>query len=276
MSRFPITRSLARGAWVSSSSVNDSEFREALLSVMEAKRHWAWPAFTTGLVRRERLHLHLEQEYATYVRDFPVLVARAYVACPIAEARRELVRNVYEEETGGLFAGRPHPELFLEYPRGLGMDLGRFESVELLPAARSYRALIDETTLNRGWEVAASVTTIFLEGTPDERRELEADRPHSPPPLEEHPLVRHYGLPLEHLALTKAHRVAELDHRRAAWHVVVDLAEQKAREQVVSSMREVLIAWQGYRDQVATVCGIERDPTGALLRTGAADPCLDR
>src|SRR6188768_3865197 len=112
-----------------------SEFREALLGVMDHKTHWAWGAFTSGQVARERLHVHLEQEYATYVRDFPVLVGRAYVACPIAEARRELLANVYEEETGGLFAGRPHPELFLEYPRGLGMDLTRFERIVLLPKA---------------------------------------------------------------------------------------------------------------------------------------------
>ena len=69
-------------------------FREALLSVMDQKTHWAWPGFTSGKVPRERLHIHLEQEYATYVRDFPVLVARAYVACPVAEAHRELIANV--------------------------------------------------------------------------------------------------------------------------------------------------------------------------------------
>src|SRR6478752_6586059 len=104
------------------------DFREALLGIMERKKHWAWSAVTNGLVARDRLHIHLEQEYATYVRDFPILVARAYVVCPIAAARRELIENVYEEETGGLHAGRPHPDLFLEYPRGLGMDLGRFET----------------------------------------------------------------------------------------------------------------------------------------------------
>ncbi|MCB9612325.1 MAG: iron-containing redox enzyme family protein [Sandaracinus sp.] len=105
------------------------DFREALLSVMERKKHWAWPRFTSGEVDKSRLHVHLEHEWEVYVRDFPVLVARAYVQCPIAIVRRELVENVYEEETGGLAAGRPHPELFLEYPRGLGMDLARFDAV---------------------------------------------------------------------------------------------------------------------------------------------------
>ena len=119
-------------------------FREALLSVMERKTHWAWPRFTSGDVAAERLHIHLEHEYEVYVRDFPVLVARAYVQCPIAEVRRELAENIYEEETGGLVAGRPHPELFLEYPKGLGMDLSRFEQVELLPGAARYRAFLDD------------------------------------------------------------------------------------------------------------------------------------
>lgn len=230
---------------------------------MEQKTHWAWPAFTSGLVPRERLHIHLEQEYATYVRDFPVLVARAYVACPLAEARRELIANVYEEETGGLFAGRPHPELFLEYPRGLGMEIARFENVSLLPAAAAYRALIDTATLNRGWAVAAAVTTLFLEGTANERRDVFSDRPHSPPPLEEHPLVRHYGLPIEHLALTKAHRAVEGDHRKSAWRVILDFVEPNERGRVVDSMREMGRAWQAYRDEVAAACGIGRGADGS-------------
>jgi pyrroloquinoline-quinone synthase len=236
---------------------------------MERKVHWAWPGFTSGLVPRERLHVHLEQEYAVYVRDFPVLVARAYVGCPIAEARRELIANVYEEETGGLAAGRPHPELFLEYPRGLGMDLTRFAAVELLPMARRFRDTLDHATLARGWETAAAVTTLFLEGTPREREELEPrGAPRPQPPLEDHPLVRHYGLPVEHLALTKAHRSVEGDHRRAAWTVILDHVDPTARPGVVQAMEETLAAWHAYRDAVAEACGLVRGPNGeALLRT---------
>jgi pyrroloquinoline-quinone synthase len=236
-------------------------FREALLAVMEEKRHWAWPAFTSGLVPRDRLHVHLEQEYATYVRDFPVLVARAYVNCPLAEARRELIANVYEEETGGLVAGRPHPELFLEYPRGLGMDLRRFERVELLGAAADYRAFLDDATEERGWAVAAAVTTLFLEGTANERAELGGAAP-PPAPLREHPLVRHYGLPLEALALTKAHRAVEGSHRQAAWRVVLEFVEPGDRPAVVTAMQEALASWKRYRDDVALACGVVRGLDG--------------
>jgi Iron-containing redox enzyme len=248
-----------------------AQFQERLLDVMEHKRHWAWPAFTSGLVPKDRLHLHLEQEYATYVRDFPVLVARAYVACPIPEARRALIENVYEEETGGLHAGRPHPELFLEYPRGLGMDLSRFEQVELGPAARRYRELIDDATLRRGWEVAAAVTTLFIEGTAYDRGELDPKAQRRPEPaLEEHPLVLHYGLPLERLALTRAHRAVEGSHRAAAWRVVTEYVAQGARAGVEANMRQALAAWLEYRDEVACAVGLGRGPDGAPYPSEAA------
>lgn len=227
---------------------------------MERKVHWAWPAFNQGRVAKALLHVHLEQEYATYVRDFPVLLGRAFVQCPIAEVRRELAENLYEEETGGVSAGKPHPELFLEYPRGLGMDVSRFEHVEYLPGAASYRRVLDRATQERGWEVATAVTTIFLEGTPHERGEIDENAPKRPaPPLTEHPLVKHYGLPLSHLALTKAHRSVEGSHRASAWRMILGHVQPQAFDHVVVAMEEALEAWLAYRDDVAQACGLTRE-----------------
>jgi pyrroloquinoline-quinone synthase len=237
-------------------------FREALLCTMEQKDHWAWAAFTQGRVAPELLHVHLEQEYATYVRDFPVLVARSYVRCPIASVRRELIENVYEEETGGLVAGRPHPELFLEIPRGLGMELARFASVELLAAARRYRDFLDEVTDGPSWEVGCAVTTLFVEGTRWERGEIDPSAPRRPETaLEEHPLVVHYGLSLERLALTRAHRSVEGAHRAAAWRIVLDHVEPAQRAPVLQAMRRALELWLAYRDDVARACGLG-EPSG--------------
>lgn len=234
-------------------------FRDALLAIMERKDHWAWPDFTSGKVAKDRLQIHFEQEYATYVRDFPVMVGWAYVQCPIPEVRRSLAENLYEEETGGLVAGSPHPELFLEYPRGLNMDLSRFANVQLLPAAKRYRDFLDGATQRRGWEVAAAIVTIFVEGTKDERIAIEprAQKP-APCRLEEHPLVKYYGMPIERLALTKAHREVEGDHRAAAWKAVLDHVPYSRRQTVVDAMNEALHLWLRYRDAVAAACGVIR------------------
>jgi len=231
--------------------------QESLLSIMEQKRHWAWPAFSDGSVQKELLHVHLEQEYATYVRDFPVYIGRAYVQCPIAAVRRALAENLYEEETGGLVAKRPHPELFLEYPRGLGMDLSRFENVTLLPNARKYRDFLIESSGGRGWAAGTAVVTIFVEGTPYERGEIDPNAKKRPaPPLEAHPLVVHYGLPLASLALTKAHRQVEGDHRKAAWEMILDHTPEADRPGVVQAVAEALVRWTAYRDDVAEACGL--------------------
>jgi pyrroloquinoline-quinone synthase len=236
-----------------------SEFREALLDVMERKVHWAWPLFTSGQVAKDRLHIHLEQEYAVFVRDFAVLIGRAYVQCPVAEVRQELAENLFEEETGKLSKGRPHAELFLEYPRGLGMDLSRFDDVELLPASAAYRRVLDQATSEQGWEVGAAVATLFVEGTPYERGEIDPNAPKRPePPLSEHPLVKHYGLPLSSLQLTKVHREVEGDHRAAAWKIILDHIGEPARPHVVEWMQRTLEAWLAYRDGVADAVGLTR------------------
>ena len=244
------------------SNMDRTSFREQLLTVMERKDHWAWPAFTSGRVVKDLLHHHLEQEYATYVKDFPVMVGRAYVRCPIPAVRRSLAENLYEEETGGLVAGSPHPDLFLEYARGLGMDLSRFDNVELLPAAKRYRKYLDDATQLYGWEIAAAVVTIFVEGSKDERRAIESTVPADPPLLEEHPLVKHYGLPIKYLALTKAHRQVEGNHRAAAWAAILDHVKPTRRGTVIRGMQEALTAWLAYRDAVAEVCGVEYSPDG--------------
>jgi pyrroloquinoline-quinone synthase len=237
-----------------------ASFREELLSVMERKDHWAWPAFSHGKVAKDRLHFHFEQEYATYVRDFPVMVGWAYVRCPVPEVRRALAENLYEEETGGLAAGSPHPDLFLDYPRGLGMDLTRFENIELLPAAQRYRDFLDQAIRNYGWDTAVALVTIFIEGTKDERAAIDpAKEPAPPAPLSEHPLVKYYGLSLDYLSLTRAHRKVEGNHRAAAWAAVLNHVVPMRRGAVVRAMKEGLEYWLAYRDDVAQACGLSRE-----------------
>ena len=239
--------------------MNADVFLEELLQVMESKVHWAWPSFNEGVVSKERLNIHFEQEYEVYIRDFPVLIGRGFIQCPVPEVRRELAENLFEEETGGLVAGMPHPELFLRYPRGLGYDLSRFENIKLLPNATRYREFLDRATLDMGWAVSATVSTIFIEGTPYERGEVEATAEKRPEkPLSEHPLVKHYGLGEEDLALTKAHREVEGEHRGAAWKIVRDYVPAGDRGEVVAVMKEVCKLWKAYRDDVAMACGLSR------------------
>jgi pyrroloquinoline-quinone synthase len=122
--------------------------------------------------------------------------------------------------------------------------------------------VLDQAPQSSGWEIAAAVSTRFIEGTQHERGEVDPTAPRRPaPPLEQHPLVVHYGLPLEHLALTKAHRQVEGEHRAAAWRILVKHVAEPARPRVVEAMQSALEAWLSYRDDVAAACGLTRPRT---------------
>ena len=68
----------------------------------------------------------------------------------------------------------------------------------------------------------------------------------------------HYDLPLDALALTKAHRQVEGEHRQSAWEIVLEHVGSDAREAVVDAMKLTLEAWLAYRDDVAEAVGLQR------------------
>jgi hypothetical protein len=144
------------------------------------------------------------------------------------------------------------------------MDLTRFENIELLPAARRYRNFLDEALGRFGWDISAAIATIFIEGTSDERSVLSPSSPVTPPPLQEHPLVKFYGLAVEHLALTKAHRQVEGGHRVAAWKAILENVVPMRRGTVVRAMEEALRHWSLYRDEVAALCGVKVEDQNLL------------
>jgi len=69
--------------------------------------------------------------------------------------------------------------------------------------------------------------------------------------------VKYYGLSVDHLALTKAHRQVEGSHRAAAWNAILDHVVPLRRGAVVRVMEDALRIWQLYRDEVALICGIQ-------------------
>ncbi len=230
-------------------------FREDLLRVMDSKNHWAWAHLSGPEATRSQLRVHYEQEYLTYVRDFPRLLGRIHGGCPIPEVRRLLAQNIYEEETGGLSRTGPHPELFLRMMEGLRFNPARFDRALLLASSRAYRRWLDEATTSPPWIVGAAVMTLFVEGSVNERRELTEGNGHAQSrgfdPGSDM-LVRYHGVPPEALALKRAHALVEGDHRKAAWNIVESHARTRsAREAVTRAMRRSLRLWLAYRDGVA-------------------------
>jgi pyrroloquinoline-quinone synthase len=233
--------------------------KEQILKIMDQKNHWAWKYFSSDQITREQIKIHFQQEYAVYIRDFPVFLARIHGKNPPMEVRRDLAENLYEEETGGLTIGRSHPELFLYLMEGLGFKRQDFENVSLLPASRRYRQWLDRITLSGSWLEAAAVITIFVEGSIKDRQEID----HSIPPehvdakqkILDHPLVKYHRVDPRYLDLIRAHHSIEGFHRIAAWKMVLNHAKTPSLQRKVrQSVEHSLKLWLAYRDGVARAC----------------------
>lgn len=241
-----------------------SRFQEELLRIMDRKHHWAWPAFADGTVTIEQLKRHFQQEYGVYVRDFPVLLARIHGHNPPPSVRRMLAENIYEEDTGGLSLGKSHPELFLAMMGGLGFTARDFESVRLIPAARSYRAWLDRASQHRDWVIGAAALTVFVEGSVKDRKELaEPSKPKTAEEIESivhrHPLVKYYRLSPDAMDLIRAHQMVEAGHRHDAYDMVVNYAVTRPQQKaVLTCLKTCLRLWTGYRDGVAKACGLKK------------------
>jgi len=240
-----------------------SDLRETLLGILDRKNHWAWPWFAEGRVPLPRLLPHFQQEWEVYVRDFPVMLARILGHAPPQNVCAMLAANIYEEQTGGISGTTSHPELFLRMMEGCGYSRASFAAVPLGPAARAYRTFLDQVSWMQPWVCGAAVLTIFVEGSVNERRELEAlhDQPETDAEIDaavrRHPLVRLHGLDPKFLELQRVHKKVEGGHRRDAWDGVLNNAAG-AEEAVVKAVERALELWLAYRDEVAAAVGISR------------------
>jgi pyrroloquinoline-quinone synthase len=241
--------------------MTEVDLRERLLRVMDRKDHWAWPSFTKPGLTKEALTIHFRHEFHTYVRDFPVLLARLLGQGPPDDVRVALAENVYEEATGRLSFGVPHPELFLEMTGGLGIDRAAIADKDppLEPEAMQYRAMLDRVSTASPWVVGAAVLTIFVEGSIHERAEVEGKRVLLPidEVVAKHPMVALYGCPPDKMRLARAHRAVEGGHRDDAWTMVTAHAAGQ-EELIASAVEDALTAWLAYRDGVARKIGIAR------------------
>jgi len=233
---------------------------------MDAKNHWAYPYLTRAGLDRAQLLTHFRHEYLVFVRDFPVLVARALGQVPpIDEVRVALAENIYEEATGGLSGSAPHPRLFMKMMAGLGLRADEFADDEawMHPAAIAYRDMLRDVSAAKPWQAAVALLTIFVEGSVNERGELAGTfvRPQGDADVLEHPLVKHYGCPPDAMEIRRAHGKVEGGHRKDAWRMVLSNVPEEGplANAVAETCENALAMWHRYRDGVAARMGLVRD-----------------
>ena len=236
------------------------QFQNQLLNRMAGKNHWAWPQIIGPSISKAQLKIHYQQEYAVYVRDFPVFLARIHGKNPPLAVRKMLAENIFEEDTGQLSLGVSHPQLFLAMMQGLGFRAKEFENISLLPATQRYRRWLDRISNDSDWVVGAAVFTIFVEGSVHDREELtRLSRPKTATQISKkitnHPLVTFHGVPSQAMDLVRAHQMVEGGHRHDAYAMVVNYAKTRTQQnEILAAVQKTLDLWLLYRDGVARAC----------------------
>ena len=239
------------------------QFRNRLLDVMAQKNHWAWADFVGPSISKTQLKIHYQQEYAVYVRDFPVFLARIHGKNPPLAVRKMLAENIFEEDAGQLSLGSSHPQLFITMMQGLGFRAKEFDQIPLLPATLRYRKWLDRKSDHPDWVVGAAVMTIFVEGSVHDRKEMSHPAlPKTPreisAKINAHPLVTYHGVKRQAMDLIRAHQMVEGGHRHDAYAMVVNHAQTRKQQGVVlASLQHTLDLWLRYRDGVARACGLK-------------------
>lgn len=111
--------------------------------------HPFYKAWTKGELTRQALRDYARQYYH-HVAAFPTYLSAVHAHCDDLEVRKQILQNLMDEE-----AGSPnHPELWMQFAEGLGLERQEVEQTELWPETRSlvdtFRRVCASGSVERG------------------------------------------------------------------------------------------------------------------------------
>src|SRR4030088_1563860 len=112
-------------------------------------KHPFYLAWTRGELSKEAL-IDYDRQYYQHVAAFPTFHAVMHAKCDDQLTRKQLLNNLIDEE-----AGSPnHPELWLKFAEGLGVDHTDFAKTEKQPETKNlidtFRSICGEGSTAQG------------------------------------------------------------------------------------------------------------------------------
>ena len=139
--------SIALGV-VSGSAGFWSRFEERV-APYDLLKHPFYQAWSKGELTREDLREYAA-EYWHHVSAFPTYLSALHARLPDGEMRREVLRNLAEEEGVDAATARPHSDLWMDFAAGMGASreevTGRAVQPEMTALMGTFRELMQEKT----------------------------------------------------------------------------------------------------------------------------------
>lgn len=228
-------------------------FAASLRERIDARRsfggHPLWHRIAEGGVDRRALQRFAVQ-FFLQVREFPRAVSALHASCPYAEERILLAESVYEEETGRISGcGLPHPELFIQFGKAVGLRREELIEGEPLPSTTSLIHWFELSTRQRPFLEGAAAITLAAEG----------QVPGAFGPFAR-ALEKHYGLCRADVAFWDVHEVADAEHSDVGNHFVFRFADSLEIQKGVSlAVRTSLDHWWQFFDGIERAIDADRE-----------------
>jgi pyrroloquinoline-quinone synthase len=120
---------------------------EARTAPYDLLKHPFYQAWTAGELSREDLAAYA-CEYWHHVSAFPTYLSALHSHLPDGELRREVLRNLADEEGIDSANGRAHSELWMDFAAGMGADRAQVTGCALQPETTAliaaFRELMNE------------------------------------------------------------------------------------------------------------------------------------
>ncbi len=202
--------------------------------------HPFYVAWQRGELTRDQLATYAEVYYP-HVASFPGYLKAAIDAADDDGVRQELERNLADE----IANPKPHPELWLDFAAGLGLDPANIANGAARPAAIQMVNTFDR--LAQGDSAAALAALYAYESQQPEvsRQKIEG-------------LRLRYGVDsLDALAYFEVHAEADIQHRDSERQALLRCLENGVSAQIVlESAEQALDAYWGLLDGICEEAGI--------------------
>jgi pyrroloquinoline-quinone synthase len=215
---------------------------EARIAPYNLLTHPFYQAWSHGELTRDDLRAYAA-EYWHHVSAFPTYLSALHSRLPDAELRREVLRNLAEEEGTDSPTARPHSDLWMDFAAGMGATRADVEAHTIQPEMAALLATFRSAMLEPAPAVALAALYTYESKVP----EIAVTKAKG--------LAQHYAADAATAKYFTLHQTADVAHA-AVWRDLIDkqLAADPAAEEAAldSAERAARALW-------SALDGVERE-----------------
>lgn len=201
-------------------------------------KHPFYQAWSEGKLSQSVLQEYAKQYYA-HVRAFPTYVSAVHSRCDDISVRQQLLENLIEEERGE----DNHPELWLRFAEGLGVERDDVRVAELLPSTSDSVKRLQSLTQSDDYREGMAALLAYESQIPQVAR------------TKREGLKSFYGIEDERaVSFFRIHESADILHQQVEMQILMEQCRSRAeQDRAIASARDSAKALWNFLDGVAAV-----------------------